>query len=79
MQGIQLTGDVLHTFADADELAEAIELTANVSFLKAAMVIREELLQAGTPPSARTPTRDDLAIAEKALRNHKYTQKAANT
>jgi hypothetical protein len=69
MQSMQITDAALARFADADELAEAIQLTADVSFLKAAMRIRAEILSGHTPPS-RMPTRDDLAEAEKILLNH---------
>jgi hypothetical protein len=73
MQGIQLGEQTMTAFRDADELAEAIRLTADVSHLKAMMEVREELITAGTPPSAAAPTRDDLAVAEIALRNHRQT------
>ena len=70
MEGLQLTADVTTTFGTADGLAEAIMLTARVSYLKAAMQVRDEILAAGQRPSAQLPTRDDLAAAENVLRNH---------
>lgn len=69
MKSMQLTDAALTQFADAEELAEAIQLTADVSFLRAAMQTRAELLSGHTPPS-RMPTRQDLAEAEKNLLNH---------
>lgn len=71
MEGIQLAADVTTTFGTADALAEAILLTARVSYLKAAIQIRDEILAAGQRPSAQVPTSDDLAAAETALRNHR--------
>jgi hypothetical protein len=71
MEGIQLTAEAMTTFGTADALAEAILLTARVSYLKATMQVREEILAAGQRPSAQLPTRDDLAVAEIALLNHR--------
>jgi hypothetical protein len=71
MEGLQLTADVTTTFGTADALAEAILLTARVSYLKAAMQVRDEILAAGQRPSAQLPTRDDLSSAENVLRNHR--------
>ncbi|SKO35197.1 Protein of uncharacterised function (DUF2694) [Mycobacteroides abscessus subsp. abscessus] len=70
MEAMQVTEGAFTQFADAEELAEAIQLTADVSFLKAAMQVRAELLSGHTPPSSKMATRDDLAEAERKLRNH---------
>jgi hypothetical protein len=70
MEGIQLTAEAMTAFGTADALAEAILITARVSYLKAAMQVRDEILAAGQRPSVQLPTRDDLAAAENALRNH---------
>ena len=56
---------------DARSLAEAIMLTAEVSYLKALMEVRGEILSAGHTPSAEVPTRSDLDAAEDALREHR--------
>ncbi len=56
--------------ADARRLAEAIVLTADVSFLKAALEIRGEIVTTGHAPSAAVPTHDDLRVASERLLNH---------
>lgn len=57
--------------ADADTLAEAIMLTADVSFLKAALEIRGEIVAAGNSPSAALATADDLREATDRLAGHR--------
>jgi hypothetical protein len=72
-------GGYLHSVAlseaamatDAQTLAEAIKLTAEVSYLKALMQVRGEILAAGHTPSAEVPTRSDLDAAIAALRDHR--------
>lgn len=72
-------GGYLHSVAlseaamatDAETLAEAIKLTADVSYLKALMQVRDEILAAGHTPSAEVPTRSDLDAAMAALRDHR--------
>lgn len=60
--------------ADAQRLAEAILLTADASFLKAALEIRSEIVTSGHAPSAAVPTNDDLRVATERLLNHQlYT------
>ncbi|ORV44625.1 hypothetical protein AWC02_14830 [Mycolicibacter engbaekii] len=57
--------------ADARRLAEAIVLTADVSFLKAALEIRGEIVATGHSPSAAVPTTDDLRVATERLLAHR--------
>ena len=56
--------------ADVRRLAEAIVLAADVSFLKAALEIRGELVTTGHAPSAAVPTNEDLRLAIERLRDH---------
>lgn len=56
--------------ADAQRLAEAIILTADVSFLKAALEIRGEIVATGRTPSAAVPSNDDLRVAGERLLSH---------
>ena len=55
---------------DAQRLAQAILLTADVSFLKAALEIRGEIVSTGRAPSAALPTAEDLRQATERLRTH---------
>lgn len=55
---------------DADTLAEAILLTADVSYLKAVLEVREEIVAAGYTPSAEVPTPHDLDVAIEKLVAH---------
>ncbi len=72
-------GGYLHSVAlseaamstDASTLAEAIKLTADVSYLKALMEVRGEILAAGHTPSADVPTSSDFDAAVAALRDHR--------
>lgn len=73
MDSVHFDSEVLTTFPSALALARGILLTERVSRLKAVMEIREELIAAGTPPSAAVATRDDLATAEMELRNDRPT------
>jgi hypothetical protein len=57
--------------ADAEALAQAVMLTARVSFLKALMAIREEIVAAGHTPSDEVPTHRDLEIATERLLEHR--------
>ena len=70
LHSIVLSEDAMET--DASSLAEGILRTASVSFLKAAMEIRAEII-ADSPdygPSARVPTPQDLDDAMIALQAH---------
>jgi len=57
--------------ADADSLAEAIRLTAEVSHLRALLEVRAEILSAGHTPSDEVPTETDLVRAVEQLRDHR--------
>lgn len=57
--------------ADVSRLAEAIVLTAEVSFLKAALEIRADMVTTGHAPSAAVPTNDDLRVAAERLVEHR--------
>jgi len=57
--------------ADAQRLAEAIVLAADVSFLKAALEIRGEIVTTGHAPSAAVPTHDDFRLAAERLLSHR--------
>jgi hypothetical protein len=70
MHSVALSEQVMDT--DASSLAEAILRTAQVSFLKAVMEVRAEIV-AGTPdvgPSSSVPTPQDLDEAVLALNAH---------
>ncbi|WP_328349662.1 DUF2694 domain-containing protein [Mycobacterium sp. NBC_00419] len=56
--------------ADAHTLAEAVLLTADVSYLKALMEVRAEIVAAGHTPSADVPSERDLTDAVAALQRH---------
>ena len=56
---------------DAQTLARAVLLTADVSNLKALMQVRAEIMAAGHTPSADVPTERDLDTATEALRHHR--------
>lgn len=70
LQGIQFADNLFDVFDNAEQVAEAILLTADVSHLEAAMEVRAELIAGGTPPTAAVPTPDDLYEAKEALRRH---------
>jgi hypothetical protein len=57
--------------ADAHTLARAILLTADVSYLKALMQVRAEILAAGHSPSPDVPGSGDLEVATAALMGHR--------
>jgi hypothetical protein len=57
---------------DAQTLATAIKLTAEVSYLRALMEVRSEILTAGHTPSAEVPTETDLDKAVEALDAHRW-------
>lgn len=72
-------GGYLHSVAlaepamdtDAQTLARAILLTADVSYLKALMQVRAEIIAAGHTPSDDVPGRGDLEAAVAALQAHR--------
>ncbi len=57
--------------ADAHTLAQAIVLTAEVSYLKALMEVRAEIVAAGHTPSDDVPGNRDLTLATEALAQHR--------
>jgi uncharacterized iron-regulated protein len=68
MHSITLSEAAMDT--DADTLALAILLTADVSHLKAVMEVRGEIVAAGYTPSAEVPTAHDLDVAIEKLVAH---------
>lgn len=68
LHSVALTEAAMDT--DAGTLAEAITLAADVSFLKAALEIRGEIVAAGHTPSAALPTGHDLDDATRKLQAH---------
>lgn len=56
---------------DARTLAQAVLLTADVSYLKALMTVRAEIVAAGHTPSADVPGERDLDAATEALQRHR--------
>jgi len=57
--------------ADAETLAHAVLLTADVSYLRALMQVRAEMIAAGYIPSAEVPSERDLDSATAALLDHR--------
>jgi uncharacterized iron-regulated protein len=68
MHSVTLSEAAMST--DAESLAEAILLTADVSYLKAVMEVRGEIVAAGYTPSAEVPTAHDLDMAIDRLVAH---------
>jgi hypothetical protein len=68
MHSVSLSDAALDT--DADTLALGILLTADVSYLKAVMEVRGEIVAAGYTPSAEVPTAHDLDVAIEKLVAH---------
>lgn len=72
-------GGYLHSLAlsaaamdtDAETLAKAILLAADVSYLKASLQVRGEIVAAGHSPSAGVPTAGDLDAAIEKLVAHR--------
>lgn len=72
-------GGYLHSVAlsegamttDAESLARGILLTADVSYLKALMEVRGEIVAAGHTPSAEVPGAADLTAASARLAEHR--------
>jgi Protein of unknown function (DUF2694) len=60
--------DILNT--DVEGSAQGILLTADVSYLKAVLEIRGEIVAAGYTPSAEVPTAHDLDMAIAKLVAH---------
>jgi hypothetical protein len=68
MHSVTLSDAAMNT--DAQSLAQGILLTADVSYLKAVMEVRGEIVAAGYTPSAEVPTVQDLDIHRAAGRAH---------
>jgi hypothetical protein len=68
MHSVSLSDAAMNT--NAQSLAEGILLTADVSYLKAVMEVRGEIVAAGYTPSAEVPTAQDLEIAIERLVAH---------
>lgn len=68
LHSVVLTEEAMTT--EASRLAQAIVLAAEVSFLKAALEIRGEIVTTGHSPSAAVPTNDDLRAATERLGAH---------
>src|SRR3984957_16124464 len=68
MHSVTLSEAAMNT--DAESLAQASLLTADVSYLKAVMEVRGEIVAAGYTPSAEVPTADDLDVAIERLVAH---------
>jgi Protein of unknown function (DUF2694) len=68
MHSVTLSEAAMST--NAESLAEAILLTADVSYLKAAMEVRGEIVAAGYTPSTGVPTANDLDMAIDRLVAH---------
>lgn len=75
LHSVALTEAALDT--DAGVLAEAILLAAEVSFLKAALGVRAELVAAGHTPSAAVPTSQDLEVAAERLLAHRLGRRTS--
>ncbi len=60
---------------DAQTLARGILLTADVSYLKALIEVREEIVAAGYTPSAEVPTVQDLDVAIEKLLAHQLNRR----
>lgn len=74
LHSVALTEAALDT--DARTLAEAIMLAADVSFLKAALEVRSEIVAAGHTPSAGLPTGHDLDLAAERLLSHQLHRRS---
>lgn len=68
LHSVVLTEEAMST--DVQTLTTAIKLTADVSYLRALMEVRSEILAAGHTPSDEVPTEADLDDALAALAEH---------
>ena len=68
LHSVTLTEAAMNT--DSESLTEGIQLTADVSYLKAVMEVRGEIVSAGYTPSAEVPTAEDLDEAIERLVAH---------
>jgi hypothetical protein len=73
LHSVALTEAAMET--DARTLADAIVRVADVSFLKAALEVRGEIVAAGYTPSAALPTAHDLDVATEKLLAHRLSRR----
>jgi hypothetical protein len=73
MHSVALSEEALDT--DAATLARGILLTADVSWLKALLEVRDEIVAAGHTPSAEVPSPNDLDAAIEKLLAHKLRRR----
>jgi hypothetical protein len=73
MHSVTLSEAAMST--DAETLAQGILLTAEVSYLKALMEVRGEIVAAGYVPSAEVPTVHDLDAAIDTLVAHELQRR----
>ncbi len=73
MHSVALSEEAMDT--DAAILAQGILLTADVSWLKALLEIRDEIVAAGHTPSAEVPNSRDLDAAIEKLLAHKLRRR----
>jgi hypothetical protein len=76
MHSVTLSEAAMNT--DAESLAQGIVLTADVSYLKAVMEVRGEIVAAGYTPSAEVPTEHDLDVAIEKLVAHQLHRREAS-
>ncbi|ORV06989.1 DUF2694 family protein [Mycobacterium celatum] len=69
LHSLRLSAAAMET--DAETLAQGILLAADVSYLKAVLEVRGEIVAAGHTPSAEVPTVYDLDAAIEKLRAHR--------
>lgn len=68
MHSVALAEAAMRT--DAQTLARGIMLTAEVSYLRALMEVRAEIVAAGHTPYGDVPRSDDLRVASEELAAH---------
>jgi hypothetical protein len=73
MHSVALSEEAMDT--DAATLAQGILLTADVSWLKALLEVRGEIVAAGHTPSGEVPTPNDLDAAIEKLLAHKLRRR----
>lgn len=73
MHSVALAEAVMRT--DAQSLAAGILLTAEVSYLRALMEVRAEIVAAGHTPSGDIPTQSDLQAALIELSGHELGER----
>lgn len=74
LHSLTLSAEAMDT--DAEALARGILLAADVSYLKAVLEVRGEIVAAGHTPSAEVPTVADLDAAMEKLRAHRLHRRA---